>query len=93
MDSVFKALADPTRRRILELLKKEAMTPGELLPHFDITGASLSHHLHILMEADLISQQKKGQQRVYTINLSIFEQVMHWLMSMERKPGGSGQED
>lgn len=85
MDTVFKALADPTRRKILQLLKREEMTPGDLLEHFALSGASLSHHLQILLHAELVTVRKSGQQRIYMVNQSIFEQVMQWVLSMKEK--------
>lgn len=71
----FAALADPTRRRILELLKKEELSAGRLGENFAITAPSLSHHLKVLKQADLISARRQGQEIIYSINLSIFEEL------------------
>ena len=61
MNEVFKALGDPTRRKILDLLKKKDLTAGEIVESFNITGASISHHLEILRKSNLISSEKQGQ--------------------------------
>ena len=75
-NKTFKALADPTRRKILELLKKREMSAGEIAANFDISLPSLTHHFNILKEADLISQERQGQQIIYSINLSVMEELM-----------------
>ena len=62
MDTVFKALADPTRREILRLLNSGEMTAGQIAEHFPITGPSLSHHFNVLKQADLIAARRSGQQ-------------------------------
>lgn len=84
MDTLFKALADPTRREILDLLKEHDLTPGDLLAHFEMTGASLSHHLQILRQAGLVTVRRSGQQRIYGINLSVFEQIVQWVLQMKQ---------
>ncbi len=75
LNNTMQALVDPTRRRILELLKKNDMAVGEISEYFDITLPSLSHHLSILKQADLVSSRKQGQGRIYSLNLSVFEEV------------------
>lgn len=76
----FKALSDPTRREILEMLKKyERMSAGEISEKFETTGATISHHLSILKKADLISDVKQGKFIYYEINLSLFEEVINWI--------------
>lgn len=80
IDAVFKALSDSNRRKILTLLKKEDMSVGEILKHFEITMASLSHHLDILKRANLVIPERKGQQIIYSLNLSVFEEVMKTFM-------------
>jgi DNA-binding transcriptional ArsR family regulator len=72
----FKALSDPTRRKILELLKKKSMSAGEIAEHFAITLPSLTHHFNLLKQADLISQERQGQQIIYSINLSVMEELI-----------------
>lgn len=74
----FKALADPTRRKIIMLLKKESLTPGEIAEHFDITKPSISHHLNMLKQADLVSDERKGQNIYYTLNTTVFQEVIGW---------------
>jgi len=81
MDPVFKALSDPNRRHILQILKQKDMTVTEILAHFNITMASLSHHLHILKHARLVVSQRQGQTMIYSLNTSVFEDVMAALIS------------
>ena len=75
LNNTFQALVDPSRRKILELLKKKDMSVGELLTHFDITMPSLSHHLNILKQSDLVTFRRQGQEIIYSLNLSVFEEV------------------
>jgi DNA-binding transcriptional ArsR family regulator len=76
MERVFKALADPTRRRILELLRAREMTAGEIAERFTLAKATLSGHFAILREADLISAEKKGTTITYRLNLSVLEEAL-----------------
>jgi DNA-binding transcriptional ArsR family regulator len=85
MDELFKALSDQQRRKILELLKQKDMTVTEIAEHFSITGASLSHHLSILKKARLIIPQREGQFIRYSLNTSVFEEVMKKLLSVFAK--------
>ena len=90
-NDVFKALSDGTRRRILDLLKEKDMTAGEIAGYFNITKASISHHLSILKQADLISDERQGQFICYSLNTSVFEEVIGWFISLsknEEKGGG-----
>ncbi len=73
MSSIFKALADPTRRRVLELLRKKPMTAGDLADHFDVSKPTMSAHFNVLREANLISAEKDGKSVIYHINLSVLE--------------------
>ncbi|SHF16161.1 transcriptional regulator, ArsR family [Atopostipes suicloacalis DSM 15692] len=75
----FKALSDPTRRNILEILKPGRMTAGEIVNKFDVTGATISRHLSILKEAGLVSDTKKGKYIYYELNTSVVEEAMQWL--------------
>lgn len=75
LQKTFAALSDPTRQAILELLKKEDMSAGRIGANFPITAPSLSHHLSILKAADLISSRRNGQEIIYSLNLSVFEDV------------------
>ena len=72
---VFEALADPNRRKILELLKTREMSVGEIAEHFSISGASLSHHLNKLKSANLVLTERQGQSIIYSIHTSVFEDV------------------
>jgi ArsR family transcriptional regulator, arsenate/arsenite/antimonite-responsive transcriptional repressor len=81
MDSVFKALSDPTRRKILQLLKQKDLTVSEILEHFPITQPSLSHHLDALKRAGLVVPERNGQFIVYSINLSVFEEVEEFILN------------
>ena len=81
----FKALSDPTRREILTLLRAGPLTVGELLEHFSITGASLSHHLSILRHAGLIDEEKKGKYIFYTLNTTVLDDILNWMMSLKGK--------
>ena len=76
-DSFFKAIADANRRKILFLLKKKPrMTAGDIASHFEISKAALSDHLKILRNADLISSDKRGQYIYYSLNTSVFEEII-----------------
>ncbi len=79
----FKALSDPTRREILNLLRAGPMSAGEILEHFAITGASLSHHLSILKHAGLIDDEKKGKYMIYTLNTTVLDDILRWMMSLK----------
>lgn len=79
----FKALSDPTRREILNLLRAGSASAGELLEHFSITGASLSHHLSILKHAGLIDDEKKGKYIIYTLNTTVLDDILNWIMSLK----------
>lgn len=76
MSDVWNALADPTRRRILELLSGRDMNAGEIADNFDMAKPSVSHHLTILKTAGLISGEKKGQNVIYSINTTVVEDIM-----------------
>ena len=76
MNDVFKALSDSTRRKILELLSKKDMNAGEIADFFNISKPSISHHLSILKNADLINDERKGQNIVYTLNTTVFQDVV-----------------
>lgn len=82
MDSVFKALSDKNRRKVLELLKKRDMSVKELLKYFQISQASLSHHLDILKRANLVIDERKGQFVYYSLNLSVVEEAINFFINM-----------
>lgn len=83
MNHLFKALSDPTRRRILELLRKGDMSAGEIGGHFSMAGASISHHLSILKNAHLVQSEKHGQQIIYSLNTTVFQDVIDWLFTLK----------
>lgn len=79
----FKALSDPTRREILNLLRAGPLAAGAILEHFPITGASLSHHLSILKHAGLIDDEKKGKYIYYTLNTTVLDDILNWMLSLK----------
>ncbi len=78
VSKLFKALADPTRRKILKLLREKDMAAGEIADHFNITKPSISHHLNILKQSGLVLDERKGQYIVYSLNMTVFQEVMGW---------------
>lgn len=80
--SIFKALADPTRRAILKTLRKGSLTAGDLAEQFPITRASLSHHFAILKAADLVRTERRGQHIVYSLNATVMEEMMTLLIDL-----------
>lgn len=79
----FKALSDKTRREILDLLKNGTLSAGEICEHFNMTGATISHHLSILKNANLITAEKKGKYIYYELNLSVLEEIIGWLQQFK----------
>lgn len=84
MNLLFKALNDDTRRQILELLKEKNLTAGEIADAFNISKPSISHHLDILKRADLVYSEKKGQFVEYSINTTILEDVLQWIITLKK---------
>lgn len=80
MNVLFKALNDPTRRNILDLLRAGDLTAGEIAEHFDMTKPSISHHLDLLKQAELVEATKKGQFMRYTLNTTVLDELLSWLM-------------
>ena len=78
MGDAFKALADPSRRRILELLAEKDLSAGEIAAHFDMAKPSVSHHLSILRNAGLITDERQGQSIIYHLNLTVMQELMKW---------------
>lgn len=76
MNEAFKALADPTRRKILQLLRRGEMTAGELAEHFDLSKPTVSHHFTVLKDADLVVTRREGQQIYYSLNTTVMEDLM-----------------
>ncbi len=85
----FKALADPTRRAILERLQGGDLSAGELAEGFDITAASLSHHLSLLLQAGLVRVRREGSYRIYTLHTTVLQEVLSWLMDLKSVNGKS----
>ena len=81
MQQVLEAISDPTRRKILDLLKRGEMSAGELGEHFDISGPSMSHHLSKLKAADLVTTNRQGQSIYYSINTSVFNDAAQFVIS------------
>lgn len=84
MNALFKALNDETRRQIVDLLKEKDMNAGEIADHFHISKPSISHHLDILKRADLITSEKKGQFVEYSLNTSILEDLISWILTLKK---------
>jgi ArsR family transcriptional regulator, arsenate/arsenite/antimonite-responsive transcriptional repressor len=87
INEAFKALADPTRRKILDLLKQSDLTAGEIAEQFDMTKPSISNHLNILKQAELVWVQRQGQNMVYSLNTTVFQDVMKWIMNLQQPKG------
>ncbi len=85
LNSLFKALNDPTRRAILELLKEKDMTAGDIADQFNISKPSISHHLDLLKQADLVIAEKEGQFIYYAINTTVMDEMLKWLMQFSPK--------
>lgn len=83
LQTTMRALADPIRREILNLLKKGRMSAGEIVEHFDVTGASISRHLSVLKEADLIRDTREGKFIYYDLNASVLEEIMLWISDLK----------
>ena len=83
LQQTLKALADPTRREILNLLKQGKLSAGEITDHFDITAAAISRHLSVLKEADLIEDTREGKYIYYTLNASVLEEIMLWITDLK----------
>ena len=83
LQQTLKALSDPTRREILNLLKNGKKSAGEISDHFDITAAAISRHLSVLKEADLIEDNRDGKYIFYTLNASVLEEIMLWITDLK----------
>ncbi|WP_341282991.1 autorepressor SdpR family transcription factor [Paenibacillus sp. FSL H8-0537] len=83
MNQAFKALSDPTRRTILDLLKERDLTAGEIADHFQMTKPSISHHLNLLKQAELVSDERKGQHIYYSLNTTVFQDLLKWIASFQ----------
>lgn len=85
LNLAFKALNDPTRREILELLRKKDLSAGEIVDKFNISGPSISHHLDLLKRAGLIDSEKKGQFVYYSLNTTVIDDLMSWMLQFNKK--------
>ena len=85
ISETLKAISDPVRRDILELLKKKRMSAGEIAEQFNLTQATVSYHLSILKKADLIEESKWKNYIYYELNASVFEEVLSWIYSLGGK--------
>ena len=83
MNSLFKALSDPTRRAILDLLRESDLSASDIADNFDISKPSISHHLSILHQAELVLRERRGQQIFYSLNTTVFQQVIEWLYNLK----------
>ena len=83
IQSTLKALSDPTRREILELLKAGRMAAGEIVDHFEFTPPAISRHLSVLKEADLIRDTREGKYIYYELNASVLEEIMLWITQLK----------
>lgn len=82
MNDAFKALSDPTRRTILQLLKDRDLSAGEIADHFNISKPSISHHLNILKQAKLVVDERQGQSIIYALNMTVMQEAMGWFLGM-----------
>ena len=83
MQDTLQALADPTRREILNLLKQSRMSAGEISNHFSISGAAVSRHLSVLKEADLIRDAREGKYIYYELNATVLEEILLWISELK----------
>lgn len=82
MNQTLKAISDPVRRQILDILKDKPYTAGEIAAHFDLTKATVSYHLKLLKQAQLVSEQKEKNFIYYQLNASVFEEVLTWIYNL-----------
>ena len=83
MNALFKALNDPTRRAILELLRDGPRTAGDIAEAFHFSKPTISHHLDLLRQADLVTSDKQGQFVTYTLNMTVFDEIIGWMMQFK----------
>ena len=79
----FKALSDPTRREILALLRAGPMAAGDIVAHFNVSGATVSHHLSILKEAGLVLDERRGKYIYYELNMSVVDEILEWFTALK----------
>ena len=83
MQETIRALADPTRREILNLLKESRLSAGEISDHFDISGAAISRHLSVLKDADLIRDEREGKFIYYELNDTVLDEIILWISDLK----------
>ena len=83
LQNTLKALSDPIRREILNLLKEGRMSAGDIVDRFEVTGASISRHLSVLKDADLIRDKREGKYIYYELNASVLEEIMLWIADLK----------
>ena len=83
LQNTLKALSDPIRREILGMLKAGRMSAGDIVSHFEVTGASISRHLSVLKDADLIRDEREGKFIFYELNTSVLEDIMLWITNLK----------
>ena len=92
LQNTLKALADPIRREILNLLKNGPLSAGEIVDHFSVTGASISRHLSVLKEADLIRDRREGKFIYYELNAFVLEEIMLWITDLKGESDHDGND-
>lgn len=92
MNDLFKALSDPSRRKIIQLLKEGDLTAGEIADHFDMAKPSISHHLNLLKQANLVLSQKQGQNIIYSLNTTTLQDALSFFFDLINK-GDSDHEN
>lgn len=92
LQNTLKALADPIRREILNLLKNGPLSAGEIVDHFSVTGASISRHLSVLKEADLIRDRRERKFIYYELNASVLEEIMLWITDLKGESDHDGND-
>lgn len=86
MNQVFKALNDPTRRQILEMLRHQDLTAGEIAEAFEMSKPSISHHLDQLKQADLVVAIRQGQFIYYSLHTTVLDDILSWIMDLQQTP-------
>ncbi|MBW9172789.1 autorepressor SdpR family transcription factor [Clostridium estertheticum] len=89
----FKALADPTRRKIILLLKEKDLTAGEIAEHFNMTKPSISHHLNALKQSLLVTDERKGQYIYYSLDTTVFQEVTNWFFNTTHVNEGESENE
>ncbi len=93
MNKIFKALKDPTRRQILKLLREKDLTAGQIAAHFNISKPSISHHLEILKNADLVTATKQGQFIIYSLNTTVIDEIINFFMDLKTSKPANNEDN